>query len=199
METKYLLFAFCLLLLFIYAPLVSAVYVCSTDNSQFLDLNACQTSCLLGGCTEANPTGCPGSQTNPYSVCENGNCVSKQGCGISNCINCINTGTPNTGTPNAGTPNVSNPSGGGSSVQITNPLKWNTFEELINAIIDFLWLFALAVVPAVIIIAGYFFVTSAGDPAKVSQAKKMVLYALIGLLVIGMAKGIVALIQQVFK
>jgi len=85
------------------------------------------------------------------------------------------------------------------SVCITNPVEANTFEELINAIIDFLWLFALAVVPAVIIIAGYFFVTSAGDPAKVSQAKKMVLYALIGLLIIGMSKGIVTLIQEVFK
>jgi len=59
--------------------------------------------------------------------------------------------------------------------------------------------FAFAVVPAVIIIAGYFFVTSAGDPAKVSQAKKMVLYALIGLLIIGMAKGIVTLIKGVFQ
>ena len=86
-----------------------------------------------------------------------------------------------------------------NAVCIENPIKAETFEELINAIIDFLWMFGIAVVPMVIIIAGYFFITSAGDPAKVSQAKKMVLYALIGLLIIGMAKGIVTLIQEVFK
>ena len=86
-----------------------------------------------------------------------------------------------------------------NAVCIENPIKAKTFEELINAIIDFLWMFGIAVVPMVIIIAGYFFVTSMGDPAKVTQAKKMVLYAMIGLLIIGMAKGIVTLIQKVFK
>jgi len=86
-----------------------------------------------------------------------------------------------------------------NAVCITNPIEADTFEELIDAIINFLWMFGIAVVPAVIIIAGYFFVTSAGDPAKVSQAKKMVLYALIGLLIIGMAKGIVTLIKGVFQ
>lgn len=93
-------------------------------------------------------------------------------------------------------PDTPCPSG---AVCIQNPLCAKDFPSLINAIIDFLWTFALAVVPIVIIIAGYFFVTSAGDPAKVSQAKKMVLYALIGLLIIGCSKGIVALIQKVFK
>ena len=86
-----------------------------------------------------------------------------------------------------------------NAVCIENPIEADTFEELINAIIDFMWMFGIAVVPMVIIIAGYFFVTSMGDPAKVSQAKKMVLYALIGLLIIGMAKGIVTLIQEIFK
>lgn len=86
-----------------------------------------------------------------------------------------------------------------AQVTIINPLKWDTIEELINAIINFLWAFALVVVPIVIVIAGYFFVTSMGDPAKVSQAKKMVLYALIGLLVIGFSKGIIAVIQEVLK
>jgi beta-lactamase regulating signal transducer with metallopeptidase domain len=86
-----------------------------------------------------------------------------------------------------------------NEICIENPVEAETFEELINAIIDFLWMFGIAVVPMVIIIAGYFFVTSAGDPAKVTQAKNMILYALIGLLIIGMAKGIVTLIQEVFK
>lgn len=85
------------------------------------------------------------------------------------------------------------------AVCICNPLTAKDFPSLINNIIDFLWKFGIAVVPIVIIIAGYYFVTSMGDPAKISQAKKMILYALIGLLIIGMSKGIVVLIQEVFK
>jgi hypothetical protein len=85
------------------------------------------------------------------------------------------------------------------AVCICNPLKAKDFPSLINAIIDFLWKFALVVVPIIIIIAGYYFVTSMGDPAKVSQARKMVLYAMIGLLIIGFSKGIVALIQEALK
>lgn len=85
------------------------------------------------------------------------------------------------------------------AVCIENPLTATDFPSLINAIIDFLWKFALVVVPMIIIIAGYYFVTSMGDPTKVSQARKMILYALVGLLIIGFSKGIVALIQEALK
>ena len=51
----------------------------------------------------------------------------------------------------------------------------------------------------VIIIAGYFFVFSEGDPAKVTLARNMVIYALVGLIIVIMAKGIIALIKQVLQ
>ncbi len=84
------------------------------------------------------------------------------------------------------------------AVEIKPPLKWTSFEQLLNAIIDFLIKLALVVVPLVIVIAGYFFVASGGDPAKVTQARNMVLWALVGLLILLMAKGIIVLIEQVF-
>lgn len=84
-----------------------------------------------------------------------------------------------------------------AAIEIPPPTEYETFGELIDAIIDFLRVLALVVAPLVIVVAGYFFVTSAGDPAKVTQAKYMVIYALIGLLIILMAKDIIALIRYV--
>jgi len=83
------------------------------------------------------------------------------------------------------------------AVTIDNPLNWDTFEELITAIINGLYTISIVLVPIVIVIAGYFFVTSVGEPEKVNTAKKMILYALIGFLIILMSKGIIAFIKQV--
>jgi len=86
-----------------------------------------------------------------------------------------------------------------AQVKIENPLKWDTIEKLIQSILVFLRILALAVTPIVIILAGYYFVTSMGDPAKITLAKKMVLYALIGLAIILMSEAIVVLIEKVIK
>lgn len=85
------------------------------------------------------------------------------------------------------------------AIEITNPLEWDTFEELINALIDGLWTISLALVPLVVIIAGYFFVTSAGEPDKINTGKKMVLYAIIGFLIIAMTKGLIVLLKEILK
>jgi len=85
------------------------------------------------------------------------------------------------------------------AVCIKNPIESKTFEELIKVIIKFLQVLAGVVTSGVIVLAGYFFVTSAGDPAKITQAKKMILYALIGLAIILMAQGIIALVETVIK
>lgn len=85
------------------------------------------------------------------------------------------------------------------AIEIENPLKWGSISELIEAIVKFLQEVALVITAGVIVLAGYFFVTSGGDPAKVTQAKNMVLYALIGLVIILMAQSIIALIEKVIK
>ena len=63
------------------------------------------------------------------------------------------------------------------------------------------WLFALLLIVAVIaiIIAGYYFITAQGDPDKVSKARNFVLYAVIGVLVGFIAKGLVALVGRVVE
>ncbi|MFH1656665.1 MAG: TrbC/VirB2 family protein [Candidatus Nealsonbacteria bacterium] len=69
--------------------------------------------------------------------------------------------------------------------------------QLLDKIVN--WLFSILLIVAVIylILAGYFFITAQGDPEKVSKARNMVLYALIGVLVAFAARGLVLLIETI--
>ena len=87
---------------------------------------------------------------------------------------------------------------GGNKVEIKNPLKWDSFTGLLNAIIDFLFNISLGVAPIMIIVAGFYFITAEGDPEKVKTAKQIILWTLVGLLVIIGAKGLIALFGQIF-
>ena len=84
------------------------------------------------------------------------------------------------------------------AVTIDNPLKADTFAKLIDAIINIIFMLAIAIAPIMFIVAGFYFVTAAGEPEKINMAKKMILWTLIGLLVVMSAKGIIALFGEMF-
>ena len=65
-------------------------------------------------------------------------------------------------------------------ITIDNPLKAESFTELLDAIINFIfYLGVFGIAPIMIIVAGFYFITAAGDPEKIMTAKKMVLWVLI--------------------
>jgi hypothetical protein len=80
-------------------------------------------------------------------------------------------------------------------VVIPNPIHSHTFDQLIGNIITFIWWIALALIPLMIVIAGFYFVTAAGDPAKVEKAKGIILYTVIGFIIILLARGLVELLR----
>jgi len=86
----------------------------------------------------------------------------------------------------------------GEVVQITSPIRHGTFADLINAIIDFIFNLALVLVPLIIIIAGYIFVTAMGDPKRVDQARDTIIWAVVGFLIILVAKGTIEVIRKIF-
>jgi len=81
-------------------------------------------------------------------------------------------------------------------VEIPNPLKANSFAELITALVNFIFYLAIAIAPIIIIIAAFYLLTSAGDPAKVQTAKDIILYTVIGLIIIFLSLAIVSLLQK---
>lgn len=61
------------------------------------------------------------------------------------------------------------------------------------------WLFYILLIVATIfiIVASYYFVMAAGDPEKIKTARNFVLYALIGVLIAFMARGLVSLVALI--
>ena len=83
------------------------------------------------------------------------------------------------------------------SVTIENPLKYNTFWELINHLINFAFFIAVGVAPLMIIVSGFFFISSQGEPEKVQKAKKMIMWTLIGFAIVVCAKALIVFLGQI--
>lgn len=84
-----------------------------------------------------------------------------------------------------------------SQVVFQNPLRYNTLEELINAIIQFIFLISLGVAPLMIIIGAFFILTSGGNEKKVTTGKNIIYYSLIALGLILFARGLIAVIKNI--
>lgn|SRR3989344_4361992 len=93
------------------------------------------------------------------------------------------------------TPSVSSCVGG--ACVIKNPLKVNDFEALLNIVIDFIFWIGMALAPVMFIVAGLLYVTAAGNPQKTEQAKKIIIYTVIGLVVLLLAKGLTEVLKSV--
>jgi len=71
-------------------------------------------------------------------------------------------------------------------------------EALVN-ITNFMFWVLMAVAVIFLIAAGISFVTAQGDPEKVKKARDYVLYALIGVVVGVMAKGLTTFLEKIIK
>jgi len=80
---------------------------------------------------------------------------------------------------------------------IENPLGQDTdIFKLLDRLIDyFIWII-IFLTPIMIVYAGYLYITSAGSPQKIQTAHKVLIWALIGLAVVLIAKGVPALIKE---
>jgi len=54
---------------------------------------------------------------------------------------------------------------------IPNPIPHDTFEELINAVFDWILNIALVLMPLLLVWGGVTFITASGDPGKVERGK----------------------------
>lgn len=83
------------------------------------------------------------------------------------------------------------------AVTIDNPIEYTTFEQLIDAIINFIYYIGVSIFTIMAIVAGFLFMSSGGDPAKTKKAKDMLLYAVVGLFIVLLAKGIISMIRLI--
>jgi len=87
----------------------------------------------------------------------------------------------------------------GKTVKLENPLKTETLEGLLENIINFVFNLSLVAAPLLIIIAGFYFVTSMGEPERIKTAKTIIIYTLVGFAIIMLAKGFVSVVRSVLE
>jgi hypothetical protein len=76
-----------------------------------------------------------------------------------------------------------------------NPTCDMTIANIIDRIINFIFYIGVAIFPIMAIIAGFLFLSSSGEPAKVRTAKTILFYALLGLLIILLARGLISVLK----
>jgi hypothetical protein len=82
------------------------------------------------------------------------------------------------------------------TVEIKNPIEYNTLVELIEAFTNFIFVIAMVAAPLVFLIGGFVFLTSGGDSSRIKQGKDIMIYAALGFAIILSVKGLVELIKQ---
>jgi hypothetical protein len=69
--------------------------------------------------------------------------------------------------------------------------------EILDRVFVFLSNIAFTVSPLMIIWAALIFITAGGNPDKITKARQIILYAVIGLVIILFSRGIIATIQWI--
>lgn len=90
---------------------------------------------------------------------------------------------------------MGNPGGGGSGVGLTNPLGNKDLMAFLQDILDVIMVFAVPLIVFMIIYAGFLFVMDRGSDKNLAQAKRALLYAVIGGVIILGAQAILAVVQ----
>ena len=134
---------------------------------------------ITGGCevnlkTDSNNCGACGNDCVSGTTCLNGSCTSGDD------------------DDDNGSSTIDIPGGG-----ILNPLKFDTFGDLVSSINSFIFTIAVAVAPVLFVIGGFMIVTAGGNPLQVQKAQKLMLYTAIGLAVILLAQAIVSVVKNV--
>lgn len=69
--------------------------------------------------------------------------------------------------------------------------------DVMKNIVDWLFVVLLIFAAIMIVVAAYMFVTAAGNPETVAKARTFVIYALVGVAVAAVARGLVVLVQRI--
>ena len=83
-----------------------------------------------------------------------------------------------------------------SAVTLSNPLAASSFKELVDKIINFITIIGVSIAPIFILYAGFLFMTSGGEPGKLKTAKSILIYVVVGLAILFLAKGLIVILQN---
>lgn len=85
---------------------------------------------------------------------------------------------------------------GNSSASINNPIKSNSFLELLNAVLEIIVEIGTPIVIISIIFVGFKYVLAQGKPAEIQKAHSAITWVVVGAAIVIGAKVIVVIIQN---
>ncbi len=84
------------------------------------------------------------------------------------------------------------------AVTFANPIRYGTIPQVIDAIVNFLMIVSIPLLAGAVIYGGLIMITSAGKPEKFNEGWKTILFAIVGFIVVLLAKGITLAIKNFF-
>jgi len=84
-----------------------------------------------------------------------------------------------------------------NAIVFQNPLTSDEFNSLITNISSFLFWIAAPVASLIIAIAAFIMLTGGGNPEKIKQAKNMIIWALVGLIIIFLSIALVNFLKAI--
>lgn len=82
-------------------------------------------------------------------------------------------------------------------IRFTDPITGGgDFDEMLERILSWLWPLSLIIGVMMLIISGYYFIFSGGDPTKVTTGKRILIYTLVAIAIITTSTGIVDMVRQ---
>ena len=84
-----------------------------------------------------------------------------------------------------------------AGVDIENPIGTNSFTELLNRIIDWAIYLSIPLAGGAIIYSAFQMMSSGGDEKELDKAKRTLQWAIIGFIIILVAKGLVLAIKSI--
>jgi len=85
----------------------------------------------------------------------------------------------------------------GPATTTENPLATTTLSGLIDSISNFVVYIVTGLALLLVMVGGFYMVTSAGNPDQMSAGKKIIIYTIIGYVLIMVARGIINLIFKI--
>ena len=87
--------------------------------------------------------------------------------------------------------------GGGGGTTLMNPLGAADFPTLVQKILGALWTLSIPICSIMVMVGGYYIITSAGNEERLKTGRNAITYAVIGFAVISIATGVVSLIRSI--
>lgn len=76
------------------------------------------------------------------------------------------------------------------------PFRTKTLPEFIDALMNFITVISFALVPLMILIGAFYWISSGGEPKKIATGRQIISWAVVGLIIVLLARGIVFMVRN---